>query len=221
MLAFLFALLVAQAGVTTLGNGSHLVVVLPQTTPVKGVVLLIPGGSTLLKLGANGETRSGNFVIRTRGMLVDAGLAVAYMDNPADLSEAIQRLRAIAKPVVVLSTSRGTIVAAQNAARLQMNGPDLLILTSPVTVGKDSLAQVNVSRIKIPTLVTTNDNDTCRASPPSGAAHLAVLIGDNADYAHFASTELRSDPCDAFSPHGYLGIESDVLAKIVAWITGR
>jgi hypothetical protein len=26
------------------------------------------------------------------------------------------------------------------------------------------------------------------------------------------------DPCEAFTHHGYLGIESDVVAKIAAWI---
>ena len=194
---------------------------MPATTPVKGVVLLVPGGSTLLELKPNGDVHSTNFVIRTRQMLLDAGFAIAYMDNPADLRDAIARLRPIGKPVVVLSTSRGTVVAARNAVRLQADGPDLLILTSPVTVGFGSLAQEEVTKIKIPALVIANDNDTCDVSPPSGAAHVSVLMGQNADYMHFSSTDLRSHPCAALSPHGYLGIESDVLAKIISWITAK
>ena len=192
---------------------------MPATMPPKGVVLLVPGGSTLLELKPNGDVRSTNFVIRTRQMLLDAGFAIAYMDNPADLRDAIARLRTIGKPVVVFSTSRGTVVAARNAARLQADGPDLLILTSPVTLGFSSLAQEPVTKIKIPTLVVANDNDTCDVTPPSGAAHLAVVMGTNADYEHFSSTEAKSYLCGALSPHGYMGIESDVLAKIIAWIS--
>lgn len=181
------------------------------------MVLLIPGGTTLLTLGKKGETTSSNFVIRTRPLLLANGYAIAYMDNPADLSDAIGRLRAIAKPVVILSTSRGTIVAGSNAARLGANGPDLLVLTSPVTVGNDSLANVDVHSITIPALVVTNDNDTCRVSPPSGARALAERLG-SAAILHFSSSQLNGDVCQPLSPHGYLGIESDVLHQIINWI---
>jgi hypothetical protein len=32
------------------------------------------------------------------------------------------------------------------------------------------------------------------------------------------STRVAGGPCDPFAPHGYLGIEDDVAAKIVAWM---
>lgn len=189
----------------------------PDVTPVKGTVLLVPGGSTLLSLGPKGETRSPNFVIRTRAMLLAAGFAIAYMDNPSDLRQPIQRLAAIAKPVVILSTSRGTIVAASNAARLGSEGPDLLVLTSPVTAGGDSLAHVDLRSIAIPSLVVTNDNDTCRVSPPDGAVALAERLG-SATILHFSSSQLTGNVCEPLSPHGYLGIEVDVLRQIINWI---
>ena len=28
----------------------------------------------------------------------------------------------------------------------------------------------------------------------------------------------RSDPCEAMSPHGYLGIEADVVQRIADWV---
>jgi hypothetical protein len=31
-------------------------------------------------------------------------------------------------------------------------------------------------------------------------------------------TSRHPDPCEAFAYHGYNGIESDVVAKIAAWI---
>jgi len=189
----------------------------PDLPPAKGIVLLIPGGTTLLQLGPKGQTSSSNFVIRTRSFLLANGYAIAYMDNPTDLSEAIGRLRAIAKPVIVESTSRGTVVAGANAARLGANGPDLLIFTSPVTVGNDSLARVDVHSITIPALVVTNDNDTCRVSPPSGAVALAERLG-SATILHFSSSQLSGNVCEPLSPHGYLGVETDVLHQIVNWI---
>lgn len=219
----LLVLVLAQTGfaradqrVIALAHGRHLVVVRPEVEPPAGVVLLIPGGSTLLTLAPNGDTDSGNFVIRTRRQLLYAGYAIAYMDNPSDLSEAIQQLRAIGKPVVLLSTSRGTIVATSNTARLGADGPDLLILTSPVTNG-GGVEDGDLPRVMIPTLVVANTNDSCKVSPPSGAARIATRI-KSATYVTFSSNDLRGDPCEALSPHGYLGIEGAVLGKIIEWI---
>lgn len=225
-LALAFILAAARAApatapeVTVLANHHRLVVVRPDASALAGVVLLIPGGDTLLHLSPSGETSSTNFVIRTRDALLAAGFAIAYMDNPSDLREAIAHLRSVAKPIVILSTSRGTIVAAQNAARLGADGPDLLILTSPVTVTMrfNSLADVNLKPITIPTLVVTNTGDTCRVSPPGGAAGLVSRLGGHVDFVQFSSSQIIGDPCEPFAPHGYLGIESEVLAKIIDWI---
>lgn len=209
----------AAQDVVTLANGRHLVIVRPDAaTTINGVVLLIPGGTTRLLLGPNGETNSANFVIRTRRQLLDAGYAVAYMDDPADLREPVQRLREVGHPVVFLSTSRGTIVAAANALRLGSDRPDLLILTSPVTQGRDPIDQRPINQLKIPTLVVANDNDRCQVSPPSGAARLAERIGASATYMHFSSSAQISAPCEALAPHGYLDIERPVIAAILEWI---
>jgi len=34
----------------------------------------------------------------------------------------------------------------------------------------------------------------------------------------FESREIQSDPCQAASPHGYLGIEATVVQRIGDWI---
>jgi pimeloyl-ACP methyl ester carboxylesterase len=220
---------IAAPEVTALDAGRRLVVVRPPNAALKGVVLLIPGGTTILAIGPDGDTKSSNFVVRTRGFWLGAGFAIAYMNDPGDLRETLVLLRKIARPVIALSTSRGTIVAAQNAAKLGTEGPDLLVLTSPVTTGTAgaaalahvptrSLADVDLRPVKIPTLVVTNDNDTCKVSPPSGAAALAKRMGTNATFLRVASTDSVGPPCEEFAPHGYYGIEDDVIAKIAAWI---
>ena len=208
--------LAAALDVITLSDNRKLVIEEPNK-PSRGVVLLIPGGSTMLTLGADGSTGSTNFVIRTRSLWRAAGYVTAYMDDPSDLREPIARLRALARPVVLLSTSRGTVLAADAAIKLGGDGPNLLILTSPVTSGRDALDQVDVGRILTPTLIVENRNDTCPVSSPSGAAALTAKI-PMVTSLYFTSTASDGRACQPLSPHGYLGIESEVIGGIVDWV---
>lgn len=217
------------AGVTTLTDGRTLFVASPTGAP-RGVVVLIPGGDSQLRIGPDGSPKpSGNFVIRTRQLWIDAGFAIAYLSDPTDLREPIARLRPLGVPIVLVSTSRGTIVAAQNAASLGAAGPDQIVLTSPVTSGGPltaekrpgipiSLAEINVQPVSVPTLIVTNDGDTCGVSTPAGALALATRFTPPAPVVHVNSAQIRSAPCEAFSPHGYLGIEGDVVGKIIGWV---
>jgi len=77
-----------------------------------------------------------------------------------------------------------------------------------------------VRRITAPVLFVHNGNDSCFVSPPSGVDAMVRRFPKGADVTRIdvASSEITSDPCDAFSPHGYLGIEADVVAKILAWM---
>lgn len=220
------------ADVTYLPDGRTMVVDAPAAAP-RGIVLLIPGGDSQLSIGTAGDPRpSGNFVIRTRTMWLDAGFAIAYLNDPTDLREPIARLHALGRPVVVVSTSRGTIVAGQNSARLGAAGPDLVVLTSPVTSGGPapsevrpgmpaSLAVVDLHTVSVPVLVVTNDGDSCRVSTTGGAVALAKRFTPPAQVLHVSSSAMTSAPCEAFSPHGYLGIEADVIHKIIDWIRAQ
>ncbi len=149
-------------------------IVLPDAAPI-GSIILIPGGTTLQKIDAAGNgSNTSNFVMRIRDQLLAAGLAVAYVEDPTDLRALIARMRSVKRPVFLLSTSRGTRVAAANAATLGADGPDGIVLTSTVTIGgrqyPDSAASVNVSKIAVPVLFVQNTNDACAASPPGGVA---------------------------------------------------
>jgi hypothetical protein len=166
----------------------------------------------------------GNFVIRVRAEFVAAGYAIAYLEDPRDLRPAVERMRRVARPVFVVSTSNGTIVAARNAAALGADGPDGLVLTSTVTRSSfqtpRSVGDLNLRGLRIPVLFVHNANDGCSVSPPAGIAGVIRALGPTADVTRIddASTELRGSPCEPFSPHGYLGIEDQVVAKIVAWM---
>jgi hypothetical protein len=198
-------------------------IVLPDAKAI-GSVILIPGGNTLLTIDDRGGTDSGNFVIRTRQAYVDAGFAIAFLDDPSDLGPIIARMRAVARPVFLLGTSNGTAVAAISAARLGADGPDGVVLTSTVTRGSGlypySAASADFGRIAIPVLFVDNRNDDCRASPPSGVAGLMARLPKGADVTRIEVSSARTtdDPCGPWAPHGYLGIESDVVAKIISWM---
>ena len=223
ILALAFALSPAVASadpqVVTLG-ARQLVIERPAGIP-KGSLLLIPGGTTRTTIDAGGITSSQNFVIRTRALYQQAGYVTAFLDDPGDLRASIERLRALAPPVIAVATSRGTILAARSAAALGKDGPDLLVLSSPVTAASrrnpESTNDVDVRAIVQPTLVVENELDGCAVSPPAGAATLARAI-PHAQLMTFRSSAATSDPCEALAPHGYLGIEPQVVSAILTWI---
>ena len=214
--------LALAAEIVPLG-GRNLVIERPGGAP-KGSILLIPGGTTRTAIDATGNTSSQNFVIRTRALYQQAGYVTAFLDDPDDLRSSIARLRALAPPVVVVATSRGTILAAHSAVALGKGGPDLLVLTSPVTKASPrhpgSTADVNVAAIAQPTLVVTNELDKCAVSPPDGAAALARAI-PHAQLVTERSSAADSDPCEPLAPHGYFGIESQTVGAILDWIAHR
>jgi pimeloyl-ACP methyl ester carboxylesterase len=225
-IAFFAAAVLLGAGAPSIENvgGTRASIVLPDASP-SGSIVLIPGGTTLQKIPADGSAgNSGNFVMRIRSDLVSAGFAVAFVEDPTDLRAIIARMRAVKRPVFLLSTSNGTRVAAVNAAALGADGPDGIVLTSTVTQPSRrypaSAASANVQKITVPVLFVHNTNDGCAVSPPNALAALIARFPKGSDVTRIdvTSTMAESGPCDPFAPHGYMGIESDVTAKILAWM---
>jgi len=213
----------ASATVERVGR-TRAAIVLPDAAPI-GSIILIPGGTTLQTIAPDGSgSNSGNFVMRVRPLLIAAGFAIAYVEDPGDLRPIVARMRAVKRPVFLLATSNGTSVAAANAAALGADGPDGLVLTSTVTQASrrfpNSAAAVNVAKIAVPVLFVHNTNDGCSVSPPSGIAPLMARFPKGADVTRIdvTSTVTGSDPCEPYSAHGYLGIEDDVTDRIVAWM---
>jgi pimeloyl-ACP methyl ester carboxylesterase len=233
MTTFGRAVIAAVAAVALLGAGSTTVervgrtraaIILPDTTPA-GSVIIIPGGTTEQTIDANGEgSNSSNFVMRIRSAFVDAGYAIAYLEDPGDLRPIIARMRKAARPVFLLSTSNGTSVAASNAANLGTDGPDGVVLTSTVTLASrkfsESAASANVGKITVPVLFVHNTNDGCSVSPIAGIAPLMARFPKGSDLTRIDVTSpvTGNDPCEPFSAHGYMGIEGDVAGKILAWM---
>jgi pimeloyl-ACP methyl ester carboxylesterase len=128
-------------------------------------------------------------------------------------------------PVWLIGTSRGTTSAANVAARLKTGGPDGLVMTSSIVAATRVVAPVqstvDVGAIGVPTLFVHNKDDACMATPYAAVPSLM------AKFTHAPRKELitvsggsppQSEPCEALSRHCYIGIEDEVVGKIVAWI---
>src|SRR5208283_3857677 len=120
-------------------------------------------------------------------------------------------------PVWLVGTSNGTVSATNAAARLGPSRVAGLVLTSTVWANGNFSG---LARIAVPTLVVHNRDDGCSASPYSGVSHgMALLAKAPAkELVSVQGGQSVGDPCGAQSPHGYLGIENQVVPPIIQWI---
>ena len=220
-------------------------VMTPPGPPVASVILFT-GGPGLLFSNRKPVLSAKNFLIRSREKFAAAGFLVVSVDGPSDHLEGLdevfrgsaehaQDIAAViayvrqkaAVPVWLIGTSRGTTSAANVAARLKTGGPDGLVMTSsivaPTRVVAPVQSTVDVGAIGVPTLFVHNKDDTCAATPYAAVPALM------ANFTRAPRKELitvsggsppQSEPCEALSRHGYIGIEDEVVGKIVAWIKG-
>jgi hypothetical protein len=211
-------------------------------------VILMAGGNGLLSLDATGTITdsTGNFLIRSADLFLRHGLNVMMADSapahPTGLNF-VTRLSAThaaelqgfinaainrwGKPVWVVGTSNGSI-STVTAAGFQpaLSGLSGVVLTSPVTVlnaANQPTFNLYVSRITIPTQVVWHQDDHCVSSPPDGSAALfaAIPSAKKASEVFDRGHSVATDPCGAFSEHGYAGIEPKVVKEIAEFVRGK
>jgi hypothetical protein len=211
-------------------------------------VVLMTGGNGLLSLDATGTIidSTGNFLIRDANLFLRHGLNVMMADatpaHPTGLTQA-NRLSAThaaelqsfinaaisrwSQPVWVVGTSNGSI-STVTAAGFQpaLAGLTGIVLTSPVTVlnvANQPTFNLYVSRITVPTQVVWHQDDHCTFSPPAGSAALftAIPSAKKASQTFQGGHSVATDPCGAFSEHGYAGIEPKVVREIAEFVRGK
>lgn len=198
--------------------------------------------ATQMKWGA------GNFLVRSRQQFVDQGFIVAVVDAPADRAEGmnavfrmssthgadigaiVQHMRKIANvPVWAVGTSMGTFSAAR--AAIGSGGVDGLVLSSTITRAKpawkikdshrNGVASMPLGQVKVPTLILSHRKDGCDITPAADAPKLKAALSSS------PRTDIRlldggsppqSDPCEARSAHGFLGIEAEAVSAIADFI---
>lgn len=206
------------------------------------VIVLFAGDEGVVALNENGPTAmKGNFLIRTAGYWTSAGDAIAIVDAPSDRSSGMNdafrlseahaedlhvsiaalRQRFPAAKIALVGTSRGTI-SVGNVLQREPRLADAYILTSPVTIGGRGEPGLSGQRWDVgatPVLVVSNESDSCRVSPFSAARALAE--DNRLRFLAVSSSErggVRADECGGKSPHGFFGIESQVLSALSQWL---
>jgi hypothetical protein len=214
---------------------------------VQAVALLFAGGHGRLSLddGGQPQTLRGNFLIRARHFLAARGIAVVIVDAPSDrqseagltgyrqsgahaaeigMAVAAMRQR-FGRPVWVVGTSNGSLSVASAAAQLHgAQRPDGAVFTSSVTQQtrrNGSVFDVSLASYTGAALVASHEGDGCRATPAADSPRLlgALSAARPKKLLTFnGGSPPRGDPCEAFSQHGFVGIEGQVMNAIADFI---
>jgi hypothetical protein len=214
----------------------------PGATKFTHAIALFPGSPGYFELrvedGKIQHGMRGNFLIRARRHFLDEGYLAVVIDAPSDQQPYFapsfretprygEDVRAIVEAVskkygtldwTFIGTSEGSVSAA-HAARMVSEAKRVVLTASVVTPNKRGrgLEVADIQRIKIPVLWVHHRRDPCVATP-----HHRVK-----SYAEETKTPLvtitgvgdrRGDPCEAFSEHGFVGMEAKTIRAILSWI---
>lgn len=218
----------------TTRDGVELPLLVVEPARPRAIAVLFPGGGARLELTSQGISRlNTSFALRARYKLADEGFVAIVVDSPTDQSddtdafrasaEQAQDVRALTKwakdewhvPVWVVGASRGTISAANAAAR--DTGIDGLVLTSAVTAGdrqRVTVRDIALENITVPTLLVHHDQDQCEAAPIEGARDIAKRFKGEVALRELDGGTASGAACSPESFHGFLGRESQVVHAI-------
>jgi pimeloyl-ACP methyl ester carboxylesterase len=219
------------------------------SVPVSGnplaVAVLFAGGGGRVNLARERERKHldrGNFLVRSRRLFVQAGIVAAVMDAPSDYPAGMEdefRLGAahaadVGKVVAdlgsrfpgfavfLVGTSRGTVSAANAAARLRHDVKGVVLTAAVFQAGKrlgwPGLSDFDLGSIRAPVLLVHHVDDECGVTPYAAARALAErypLISVS------GGLRPQSGPCQAMSSHGFLGREAETVREIVNWMLSR
>jgi hypothetical protein len=226
--------------VPTASGGEKVLFASPAGTP-RAILFMFAGGDGNVSFNAaNQIVRVGsNFLLRTQSLWLAQGFAfatlasdvslmgrrhtAAYADN---IARAVDFARTRANvPVWLIGTSMGAIAAANGAAHLPGRVAGVVLTSSvagPNRASGETVFDSDLGAIAVPALIVANRGDTCPIAGPGFAPQIlaALARSPRKEIIYVESHQLQSDPCEAMSPHGYLGIEADVVQRISAWIGG-
>lgn len=216
-----------------------------DTPDAKAAVILFAGGQGALQIADDGSfgRSAGNFLVRSRQLFIDQGLAVVVIDAPSDrqrppfLAGFRQRAEHVAdvkaviawlkqkspRPVWLVGTSRGTQSVAYLATQLMDGGgPDGIVLTATILTDPKGrpVPDLPVDKLKLPVLVVHHEQDACRYCLFSDMPRLMDKLAANPrkELISFTGGIDQGDPCQAMAYHGFNGLEREVVAKIAQWV---
>jgi hypothetical protein len=227
-----------------LPDGDHQRVLLDIPPKPKAVIVMLPGGA-----GDIGLTRSGyirhdkNFVVRSRELWTARRYAVLIPDtidrdnlrgqrSSPEYAHLVDGLinfahDNVAAPVFLLGTSQGSITAMNGASHAAPGALAGLILTESVSVmggSHETVFDAAPQDVRAPALVVANRDDRCDVAPPDMAPKIAAaMTGASNVKVMTVSGGIRksSKDCGSLTPHGYYGIEDEVVSRISDWMQAQ
>jgi len=218
-------------------GGSERVLLAAPANP-RAILVMFPGGSGIVDISASGTTTNRNFLVRTLPLWVAQGFAVEILGAPngasllgerhtpgylAAIDSAVDFARSrAAVPIWLVGTSQGSTAAANGAAHLGGKIAGVVLSSSVTRHGRsgETVFDAEPGLIAVPVVVVANQSDTCMVTPPGDAPSIVAALARSSrkDLIVVSSNQIQSDPCEAMSPHGYLGIEAAVVQRISDWI---
>jgi hypothetical protein len=146
-----------------------------------------------------------------------------------DIGALVKHLRTLAAPVYLVGTSRGALSVGNAAATLTgEQRPDAIVITAGMLMSVPGQNQPSVQkevpgigRYTGPVLLVHHEKDACAYTPASSAKAFKPLLSS----ATIVDIKLLSggsagkgDPCQAQSPHGFIGLDDKVVATVTAWL---
>jgi hypothetical protein len=187
-------------------------------------VILMPGGSGNLNPRLeNGQLAfgfKGNFLIRSRGLFADARLVAASSDansNPERMMAIVGDLeRRFGKlAVYIAGTSRSTETTMKLAQPLDGRVAGFVHSSS-----MNPIASFDPRGFKSRHLIVIHKDDVCRVTRAGASLSSARSYGT--ELIVMEGGKSVGAECEAFSHHGYNGIERETVVKIKAWmLAGR
>jgi hypothetical protein len=233
---------------TPRGVKQSFILIKPEKPVASVILFAGGHGRLGLKSASTMQWGAGNFLVRSRDTFAAQNLMVAVIDAPSDQRDgmnAIFRMSAnhaadigavaaylktqAQVPVWLVGTSMGTFSAARGA--IGAKDVDGLILTSTITRSKpdwkiagshpNAVASMALQQVTVPTLILSHRKDGCDITPAADAPKLSArltkvkkvetILLDGGDPP-------LSEPCQAKSQHGYLGIERKAVETIAGFI---
>lgn len=208
-------------------------------------------GALGLKSASTMKWGKGNFLVRSSDKFAAHNFMVAVIDAPSDqqggmngifrmsgahagdISAVAGYLKKQADiPVWLVGTSMGTFSAAAGA--ISSKNVEGLVLTSTITRAKphwniaqshrDGVASMPLQKVSVPTLIVSHSKDGCDITPAADAPKLRNrLTGSKRVEVAILSggSPPKSDPCEAMSQHGFLGIEREAVDTVARFITAN
>ena len=183
---------------------------------------LVPDLAPDLKVGTNGVVASYRV---GEPHALDIGAMVVHLRSNNKL------------PVILIGTSRGSISAANAVARAPViiedghrvgGRPHAIVVTSAFLISHDgdlsvkSAANDDADKLDRPMLVVAHADDACAPTTAYDIPQFMQWYQSNGRPLSVAILSgggpFKGDPCEAFAPHGFVGLDNAVVLTIATWI---